>query len=396
MTLSEPGGPVRVGSVWADARRRAAARVVDSVAVAPLMLAGMMIAGLVSLSQNPGVIVGTPQPSGSSPGPLIALGLILPHAAYEIGWTLRRGATPGKRLAGLRVVEHPAGGGAEFGHALGRYIVLHSGAAAGLLGGLALADRPAGWILIAAGTGWWAAMGASALWHPHRRGWHDRLAGTAPAPHSDQPPSGLWLIAGLCLLAVGGLGALALYAALDGGAEPLDRYDPKSRREHSFPHARSPDGDACWVEDSKLSCDLASNGIRWDADEIRTKNLNYVHLGAGRLCAVTTDRRAACWAWDARNPPRRTQTPDNANLERLKGFGPIMCAETTESLSWDSHKRRVVCWTVDSQQPYAHAHHWLPFAGWWLDTQDGTARLCESDRHDGATNCVHPLRRSTR
>ncbi len=78
----------------------------------------------------------------------------LPALAIILLW-IATGSSPGKMLLKLQIVAYPTDNRASPGLMIGRYLGYY----------------PAG---LALGLGFW-----SVLWHPEKRGWHDRMSGTA-------------------------------------------------------------------------------------------------------------------------------------------------------------------------------------------------------------------------
>ena len=133
-----------------------------------------------------------------------AAGVVTAHCAYEVYFTVRRGATVGKSMAGLRIVNSDSYGPLSVAAAVRRHLLLHAAPPIG--GAIAVTQfEPTdvrAWAVIAAGVGCWALIGASPAWDPQRRGWHDRAAGSivvradsvpadtwSPPPQPPQPPS---------------------------------------------------------------------------------------------------------------------------------------------------------------------------------------------------------------
>jgi uncharacterized RDD family membrane protein YckC len=86
--------------------------------------------------------------------PFTELLVNLAAAAIVVAFWVKRQATPGKMLMGLRIVDASSGGPVP----LGRYVVRYLGY---ILSGLILM---LGYLWI--------------IWDPKRQGWHDKLAGT--------------------------------------------------------------------------------------------------------------------------------------------------------------------------------------------------------------------------
>lgn len=123
--------------------RRAAARLVDSVAI---------------------TAVAFPTGVAASFGPVWFAATLAGSLLWFVGGDVT-GATLGKRLLGLRVTDHATGARPTIGQAARREVLV-AASAIPFIGP------------IAAAVGWVAAA-VTASRHEHRRGWHDRFAGTA-------------------------------------------------------------------------------------------------------------------------------------------------------------------------------------------------------------------------
>ncbi|WP_419944287.1 RDD family protein [Candidatus Poriferisodalis sp.] len=171
--------------------RRLAARLIDVVAAAAAMFAVSIVLGVLAVL----IWFGSPG-SGSSVdtallGFVLTAAVLAAHAAYEVILTVRHGATVGKAMAGMAVVNHQSGAQPGTGQILARHLMLHVPPTVGCAVAVSMfepADMRA-WAAIAAGAASWALIGASAAWNPRRRGWHDRLAGTVVAT-ADSVPAG--------------------------------------------------------------------------------------------------------------------------------------------------------------------------------------------------------------
>ena len=183
---------------------RAAARLVDVVAAAAVIFGANLAVGVLmvlTMSYAEGPVRGI---DNVLFGFAAAAGVVTAHCAYEVYFTVRRGATVGKSMAGLRIVNSDSYGPLSVAAAVRRHLLLHAAPPIG--GAIAVTQfEPTdvrAWAVIAAGVGCWALIGASPAWDPQRRGWHDRAAGSivvradsvpadtwSPPPQPPQPPS---------------------------------------------------------------------------------------------------------------------------------------------------------------------------------------------------------------
>lgn len=386
----------------ASARRRAAARAIDAVVTIVLALAAVMVAGFaagfVSLYVHGW--------SGSDdtifwwfvPFSLLAL---IPVARYEVTATARRGQTLGKKTMGLRVVvwdektAAPVGGaeGVGAGCSIERWAVPHgAGLLAGVVAGTVTAPMIGGYGLLVGADTWLvvsAVIYLTALGDPHRRGWHDKTAGTvvieaAPSqpapqsggpndetPHRDQPVAPTAARRGfmsimMCAALVGGaLVGGAVFGAIEVVpsifSSEIDKYDEATRQRHDFGQRVGPDGDACWPDDywqsrSRVFCDLESiGGLHWDTGDVWVSR-SHIYVGSGFMCVLRAGL-PRCWEWSPDVPPRPARTPQDEDLHRdLRGIviaDGFACGQT-----WGSVKSMVICWTVGvDQQTYQQDSH---------------------------------------
>jgi uncharacterized RDD family membrane protein YckC len=161
----EPGqGAQAQPPMW----RRLAARVIDMVAVATWVWTLAIAHIFIHLQLWSNEV--TPEPWGN--WFLTTITFVVCYAAYEIVFVSRTGATPGKDLMGLQVVDAATGGRPSANQAARRWF----------LPGI-VQPIPGAWIG-AVLTGIW---GLTAFVDPERRTVHDRLAGTRVATKA--PPS---------------------------------------------------------------------------------------------------------------------------------------------------------------------------------------------------------------
>lgn len=148
MTAARPRPARTLQAQAASVGRRAAARLVDT-----LLIAGVAVpAGLVT-----------------SFGPVWFTGTFFGSMCWFIGGDVT-GATPGKRLLGVRVVDARTGARPSIRQSARREVLVAAGAIP-FIGPLVAA---VGWVTVA----------ATAHRHGHGRGWHDRFAGTAVTAHT--------------------------------------------------------------------------------------------------------------------------------------------------------------------------------------------------------------------
>lgn len=150
--------------------RRLLARAVDVTAVATWMFA-LSIAHIFLHLQLWSDTV-TPEPWGN--WFLVTMTFFVCYAAYEIVFVWKVGATPGKDLLRIRVIDHHTGTTPSAGQAARRWF----------LPGI-VQPIPGAW----AGAVLTAVWGTTAFADPHRRSIHDRMAGTrvVMATPSDDP-----------------------------------------------------------------------------------------------------------------------------------------------------------------------------------------------------------------
>ncbi|WP_168198632.1 RDD family protein [Nesterenkonia sp. NBAIMH1] len=140
----------------ADVIVRFWARVVDAVLLCVLLMAAAVFAwGLASGAGMESIVW--------------QVGIVMLFAVlYEPGMTAWKGATPGKLIAGIRVVDVRTGRWPRIGSSLLRY---------GVLFALSLMYLPGSWSLLGLLALIVLAMVIGT--HPQRRGWHDRAGRTA-------------------------------------------------------------------------------------------------------------------------------------------------------------------------------------------------------------------------
>jgi uncharacterized RDD family membrane protein YckC len=155
------------------------AHVLDSIAVAAL---GLVVAALVS-ALLPALSVA----EGSDgtlrlvvdPLRLVAQSLavaVLSGAYFTWSWSGRSAATPAQRALGVRVIDATGGAPLTAGRAVLRWAA--TGVPLGIIAA-ALVEAPVAWLaIVALAAGWTVALLVSARRHPHRRGLHDRIAGS--------------------------------------------------------------------------------------------------------------------------------------------------------------------------------------------------------------------------
>ena len=150
--------------------RRLMARIVDVTAVATWLFA-LSIAHIFLHLQLWSDTV-TPEPWGN--WFLVTMTFFVCYAAYEIVFICKAGATPGKDLLRIRVIDHYTGATPTAGQATRRW----------LLPGI-VQPIPGGWPAAVLTAVW----GSTALADPDRRSVHDRMAGTrvVMATPSDDP-----------------------------------------------------------------------------------------------------------------------------------------------------------------------------------------------------------------
>ncbi len=173
----------------AGAKRRAAARAIDAAVTVVLAFVVMMAAGMLAVA----VSLSVDGWSGDRDTFWLVLFMVpalVPVAGSEVIAIARRGQTLGKKAMGLRVVvwdedaAAPAGGAGGLGAAcsIERWAVPHgAGVLTGVVAGAATAPMIGGYGVLV-GADMWLVVSAviclSALGDPHRRGWHDKAAGT--------------------------------------------------------------------------------------------------------------------------------------------------------------------------------------------------------------------------
>jgi uncharacterized RDD family membrane protein YckC len=170
----------------ASIRRRLLAHVLDSIVVAVL---GLVVAALVS-ALLPALSVA----EGSDgtlrlvvdPVRLVAQSLtvaVLSGAYFTWSWSSRPAATPAQRALGVRVIAATDGTRLTAGRAALRWAA--TGVPLGIVAA-ALVEAPAAWLAVVALAGAWTiALLISARRHPHRRGLHDRIAGSVVVRSGD-------------------------------------------------------------------------------------------------------------------------------------------------------------------------------------------------------------------
>lgn len=164
---SEPAGPVE-GSHAPPMWRRLAARAIDVIAVGTWVFALSIAHIFLHLQLWSDTVA--PEPWGH--WFLVTLTFAACYAAYEIVFIARTGATPGKDLMQIRVVDHLTGGTPSLGQATRRW----------LLPGV-VQPIPGGWMGAALTLAW----GGTAYSNRDQRAVHDQLAGTRVI--TSRPPS---------------------------------------------------------------------------------------------------------------------------------------------------------------------------------------------------------------
>ena len=411
----------------ADPKRRVAARAIDAAVTVVLALVAMMVAGFTA-----GIVTLYVHGfSGSDEATLyvwmilFSLLALIPVARYEVTAIARRGQTLGKKTMGLRVVVWDEGAGAPVdgsggvgaGRSIERWAVPHgAGLLAGVVAGAAAAPMIGAYGLLVGADTWLvvsAVIYLSALGDPHRRGWHDKTAGTAvveaapsqPAPQrgdptdetphrEPRPPTaarrGLMSIMMCVALAGGALVGGAVFGAIEvvpsifsSEIDQDDKYDEAIRQRHDFGQRVGPDGDACWLENRRYNgtvfCDLESiGGLHWDTGNVWAGTDNFF-VGSGYMCLLRIFRSEPwCWEWSPDVQPRPARVPQDARFYRLVIGDGIACGQT---LGYEL----VTCWTVGvDQQTYQQDSHWFRADDRWVLTdasdysfyvqQEGTTR----------------------
>ena len=365
----------------AGLRRRAAARAIDAVVTVVLAFVVMMAAGVLALVVSLSVDGWSGDRDTFWLVLFIGLALI-PVAVSEVTAIARRGQTLGKKTMGLRVVVWDEGAGAPVdgsggvgaGRSIERWAVPHgAGLLAGVVAGAASAPMIGGYGLLVGADTWLvvsAVIYLSALGDPHRRGWHDKTAGTAvveaapaqPAPQRGDPADetphreprsptaarrGFMSVMMCAAVAGGALVGGAVFGAIEAvksisGSE-IDKYDEATRQRHDFGQRVGPDGDACWPRTwgarnlgGPVFCDLESiGGLHWDTGDLKVLSPSDIHffVGSGYMCLLDPRRQASVLGVEPRraSPPRTRSTrrglPQAAPLDRDRATGSS-CGQT--------------------------------------------------------------------
>lgn len=183
--------------VPANLRRRAAARVIDVcvmfVYAAVATAAGALAVGLIVLSMDGNILLGSTNPGADSAATLLmfvamCLVPVAVVARYEAVRTARTGQTLGKKIMGIAVVRMGSRStrevvlGLNRERHLARWALPHlSGLIAALIG--AAASYPVlgvyGLLVgVCTGMAGWMFVYASTIWSKDGRGWHDKIART--------------------------------------------------------------------------------------------------------------------------------------------------------------------------------------------------------------------------
>lgn len=298
-----------------------------------------------------------------------------------------------------------------------RWAVPHgAGLLAGVVAGAAAAPKFGDYGLLV-GADMWLVVSAviylTALGDPHRRGWHDKAAGTvvveaAPppqrgdptdeAPHRDQPVAptaarrGVMLIM-MCAAVVGGmLVGSAVFGVIEVVpsifSSEIDKYDEATRQRHDFGQRVGPDGDACWPErlqhvgGGTVFCDLESiGGLHWDTGDVRVNYSGSIHIGSGYMCVLGKDLRPRCWEWSPDVQPRPARAPQDEDLDRIVIGDGFACGQT-----W-LFERMVICWTVgvDQQTYQQDSHQFSDNSRWILKDASDDSFYVERYQEDGTT-----------
>ena len=324
--------------------RRVAARVIDLPIALPVAIMCGTAVGVVGLM----AVWSGDSSNEASWTALIALAFATPLVLYEVLWIKRRGSTTGKRLTGVRIVRWPDGGPVSAGRALGRYAILHSGTAAGVLVAAQMPNDTSVWAWLAVAAAWWPLVGLSPLLDRQQRGWHDKAAGTIAIAH--EPPSARRVAIRTAVVA-------AIIVGIPGAitASILAERNEREQRRNAPVDVEGPGDDACKIRRGTLSCDLVSIDTVWRPDgfEISSQHHDRVYLGRGSLCAVSSDRVVSCWEWDAQTAPRLALSPGGITMSEIVGTEHIVCGH-----HYSEHQ--FVCWTVGTDQPYREFRHVLP------------------------------------
>ena len=138
----------------------------------------------------------------------------------------------------------------------------------------------------------------------------------------------------------------------------FDKYDDSIRGTDklvmrvSFGQRIGPDGDGCWLEGSRVFCDLVSvGGLHWDAGDVRVEDPVDIYIGSGHLCVVADDGGPVCWEWSSEVAPRRARVPRGGVFSRIVGASGFACGQAADF-------REVVCWSLGvGQSVYREQTH---------------------------------------